>query len=312
MGGVFIGREAVQSGRLTRHELQRWYRPIFRGVYVPKNATPALRDRTVGAWLASDRKAVIAGAAASALHYAQWVDDDVPIELISRRARPQRGLLVRDETLADDEITRVAGLPVTTRARTAFDLGRHLPREKALQRLDALMRAHVFSIDDVLVLAKRHPGQRGLRRLNEVLPLIDGGAASPKETWLRLLFIDAGFPKPTTQIPVIDERGRLLRTIDMGWEEFMVGAEYDGDQHRTNRAQYVKDMRVWPKLERLGWKVTRVINEDWADDIISRTWSAMVSRGWKPQPHAVYTEPHVLQGRCRTSSAKRAVGPRSA
>jgi hypothetical protein len=215
------------------------------------------------------------------LHDAEWVDDDVPIELISKRNRPQRGLVVRNETLADDEITRVAGLPVTTRARTAFDMGRHLPRGKALQRLDALMRAQLFSIEDVLLLAKRYPGQRGLRRLHEVLPLVDGGAASPKETWLRLLFIDAGLPKPTTQIRVYDG-GRVLRTIDMGWEDFMVGAEYDGDQHRTIRAQYVKDMRVWPKLERAGWKVTRVINEDRADDIISRTWAAMVSRGWKP------------------------------
>lgn len=281
MGEVFIGREAVLSGRLTRHELQRWYRPIFRGIYVPKNTTPSLRDRTMGAWLASDRQAVIAGTAASALHHAQWVDDDVPIELLSRRARPQRGLLVRTETLGNDEITRAAGLPVTTRARTAFDLGRHLPRGEALARLDALMRAQVFSIEDVLLLAKRHQNQRGSRQLRELLPLVDGGAASPKETWLRLLFIDAGLPTPTTQIPVVDERGRV-RILDMGWEEYMVGAEYDGDQHRTNRMQYVKDLRVWPKLERLGWKVTRVIKEDREDDIISRTWSAMVSRGWKP------------------------------
>jgi hypothetical protein len=282
MGEVFIGSEAVSAARLTRYELQRWYRPIFRGVYVPKSSTPSLRDRTVGAWLASDRQAVIAGAAASALHDAQWVDDDIPIELISRRARPQRGLLVRNETLGDDEITKIAGLSVTTRARTAFDLGRHLPRGKALARLDALMRAQVFSIEDVLLLAKHHQSQRGLRQLRELLPLVDGGAASPKETWLRLLFIDAGFPRPTTQIPVVDERGRLVRILDMGWEEFMVGAEYDGDQHRTNRVQYVKDLRVWPKLERLRWKVTRVIKEDSEDDMISRTWSAMVSRGWKP------------------------------
>jgi hypothetical protein len=281
MGEVFIGREAVLSGRLTRHELQRWYRPIFRGVYVPRNSVSSLRDRTVGAWLASDRKAVIAGVAASALHDAEWVDDDIPIDLISSRARPQNGLAVRDETLGDDEITSVAGLPVTTVARTAFDLGRHLTRGKALARLDALMRAQVFPVEDVVLLAKRHPSQRGLLQLRELLPIVDGGAASPKETWLRLLFIDSGLPIPTTtQIPIFDE-GRVLRTIDMGWEDFMVGAEYDGDQHRTNRAQYVKDMRVWRKLE-LRWKVTRVIKEDRADDIVSHTWEAMVARGWKP------------------------------
>jgi hypothetical protein len=32
----------------------------------------------------------------------------------------------------------------------------------------------------------------------------------------------------------------------------------------------------------MGWNVTRVIKEDREDDIIARTWSAMVSRGWNP------------------------------
>ncbi len=146
MGEVFIGSEAIAAGRLTRHELQRWYRPIYRGIYVPKHSEPSLRDQAVGAWLASDRRGVIAGAAASALHGAQWVDDGIPIELISSRARRQRGLEVRDETLGDDEVTWVGKLPVTTRVRTAFDLGRYRERGEAIARLDALMRAQLFRL----------------------------------------------------------------------------------------------------------------------------------------------------------------------
>jgi hypothetical protein len=68
----------------------------------------------------------------------------------------------------------------------------------------------------------------------------------------------------------------------MGWEDFMVGAEYDGDQHRTSRPQYVKDLRVWPKLGRLGWHVVRAIKEDRDDDLVRQAWDAMVSRGWRP------------------------------
>jgi hypothetical protein len=280
MGEVFIGSEAVAAGRLTRHELQRWYCPIYRGVYVPKWQDISLRDRTVGAWLASDRQAVVAGVAASALLGAPWVDDDVPIELIAK-ARPQHGLVLRNERLVHDEITKVAGIPVTTRARTAFDLGRHLERGEALARLDALMWATRFSIEDVLLLAKRHSGARGLRRLRKLLPLVDGGAASPQETRLRLLFIDAGLPKPTTQIPILDGR-KLVKVADMGWEEFMVVAEYDGDQHRTSRKDYVKDIRALPKVERLGWIVVRVIKEDRDEDIIERARTALISRGWRP------------------------------
>jgi hypothetical protein len=282
MGEVFRGSEALASGRLTRQELRRWYQPLYRGIYQDAGAVPTLRNRATAAWLASDRRGVIAGVAASALHGAQWVDDDVPIELISNRARRQRGLIVRNEALAEDEITYVGRLPVTTRARTAFDLGRHLPREEAIARLDSLMHSQVFSIEDVLLLAKRYRGARGLKALRAALPLVDGGAASPRETWLRLLYIDAGLPRPTTQIPIVEGRGRLVRMADMGWEEFMVVSEYDGDQHRTNRRKYAKDIRSLRKARSLGWIVDQVIKEDRPAEIVERARTALMSRGWKP------------------------------
>jgi hypothetical protein len=280
VGEVFVGSEALAAGDLTEHVLRRWYRPIFRDVYVPKQQVATIRDRTVGAWLWSKRKAIIAGAAASAIHGAEWVDDDATIELRLNCTRPPRGIIARNETLADDEICTLGGVPVTTPARTAFDLGRHLARGQALERLDALMHARPFSIEDVTLIAKRNPGARGLRQLRELIPLVDGGAASPKESWLRLLLIDAGFPKPATQIRVVDNNGRPVRSLDMGWRDLMVAAEYDGDQHRTDRPQYVKDMRVLRKLAELGWIIIRVIKEDRDDEIIRRVHDALTSRGW--------------------------------
>jgi hypothetical protein len=277
---VFIGSESVMGGRVTKSDLRR-HRAIFRDVYVPKLAEPSLRDRTVGAWLWSRRRAVIAGVAASALHGAQWADAAVRIELIAPNARPQPGLVVRNEALTDDEITHVARLPVTTPARTAYDLGRHLPRAQAVARIDALMRATPFSAEDVLLLAKRHPGARGLRRLRVALPYVDGGAASPKETWLRLLLIDAGFPGPTTQIPVLDGC-RPIAFLDMGWEEFKVAAEYDGDQHRSDRRQYVKDIGRHEVVVDLGWHVVRVVSEDRPRDVIDRVNSVLRRRGYRP------------------------------
>lgn len=280
MAEVFIGSEAVAAGAVTEYQLRRWYRPIFRDVYIPKRHEPSLGDRILGAWLWSRRRAVIAGVAASALHGARWVDADVPVELVAKSARPQRGLSVRNEALADDEVTIVKRLPVTSVARTAFDLGRHLPRGQALARLDALMRATPYSFEDVLVLAKRYRGARGLRRLAEVLPLVDGGAASPRESWLRLLLIDAGLPKPTTQIPV-SEGWRLVGLLDMGWEDYMVALEYDGDQHRTDRRQFVKDIDRLRKLSNLGWTVIRVVAEHRPDEIVRGAHEALASRGYR-------------------------------
>jgi hypothetical protein len=278
MNEIFIGSEAVAAGRVTRHELRRWYRAIYRGVYGPKGAALSLRNRAIAAWLASGRKGVIAGVAASALHGAPWVDPGQPVELVGVKCRPQPGLVPRTERIADDEITCLSGLRVTTRVRTAFDLGRHLDRPEALARLDALMWNQPFLVDEVRTLARRYPRAPGSRQLRELLPLVDGGAASPRESRIRLWLIDAGFPQPQTQIPIF-EGTRPIAFLDMGWEQFMVAVEYDGDHHRKDRRQYVKDIARLRMLEVLGWIVIRVIAEERPAEWLARVEEALISRG---------------------------------
>lgn len=281
MGEVFRGSEALRDAALTEYQLRRWYRPIFRDVYVPKYYEPTLGDRIVGAWLWSRRRSVLAGAAAAALHGAAWVDMDIPIELIGKSVRPQRGLVVRDETLDPHEITQLRGLPVTTVCRTAFDLGRHLPRREAVARLDALMRATPFSTEEVNVLAAQHKGMRGVRKSTAALALVHGGAMSPKETWLRLLLLDAGLPHPTTQLPLL--RGRhVVAVFDLGWEEYKVAAEYDGDYHRSDRRRFVRDINKLGAAEDEGWIVIRVVSEHRPRDIVSRVYRGLTRRGWHP------------------------------
>lgn len=278
MGEVFLGGEALVAGRVTRHQLQRWHQTVYRGVYVPKGVEVSLRDRAVAAWLASGRRGVVAGVVASALHHASWVDPAQPIELIGVKCRPQPGLIPRLDRFSDDEVTRAAGLPVTTRLRTAFDLGRHLNRPEALARLDALMWTQRFSIDEVGELADRYPRLRGIRQLRELLPLVDGGADSPRESRIRLWLIDAGMPVPQTQIPVFDG-ARPVAYLDMGWEEFKVAVEYDGDHHRKDRRQYVKDIGRLRMLEEMGWIIIRVIAEDRPAEWLARVEAALISRG---------------------------------
>jgi hypothetical protein len=279
MAQIILGGEAVAAGVVTRHELGRSHGPVYRGVYAPKDADLSLRDRAIAAWLASKRRGVVAGVAASALHGAPWVDPDVPIELVGVKIRAQDGLVPRTERVADDEITRLSGLPVTTRVRTAFDVGRHLERPQALARLDALMWNQRFSIEAVLALADRYPRARGNRQLRELLPLVDGGAESPRESTTRLWLHDAGFPRPETQIPVLARSTQPVAWLDMGWRDFMVAVEYDGDHHRKDRRQYVKDIARLRMLEALGWRIIRVIAEDSPHDWLARVGDALHAAG---------------------------------
>lgn len=278
MDRVILGGEAVRAGVATRHELARDYTRLYRGVFVRNGIEVTLRDRAIGAWLATGRKGVISGRTAAALHGAPLVDLTIPIELTGAKGRSQEGLILRNESLAPDEVTRRSGLPVSTRVRTAFDLGRHLERPEALARLDALMWNQRYAIDDVLALAERHPRARGVTQLRELLPFVDGGAASPRESALRLALIDSGFPKPETQIPVFAGT-RPIAFLDMGWEEYGVAVEYDGDHHRKDRRQYVKDIKRLRMLEERGWSVVRVIAEDMPAAWLRRVADALRRKG---------------------------------
>jgi very-short-patch-repair endonuclease len=277
----FIGSEALASGALSRHELRTNYTAIMPNVYLDKRLQPTLRQRTHAAWVWSHREAVVAGLAASALHGAKWVDDDALIELIWRNARAPQGVKTRYDRLLDDEAQMFDGLDVTRPERTAFDLGRRGTVGQAVARLDALARATDFKVDNVIELANKHRHTRGLRQLEAALDLVDPGAQSPKETWLRLLLINAGFPKPQTQIPVLDADGYPRYFLDMGWEDIMLAVEYDGEQHRTSRPQYVWDVARLDYIRQVGWTHIKVIAEHRGSDVIrrvQRAWDALALR----------------------------------
>ena len=123
----------------------------------------------------------------------------------------------------------MAGIPVTTPERTAFDVGR--------------------------VMA--------------ALGLHDAGAESPRETWLRLVLISAGFPRPQTQIPVFDDFGDPRYFLDLGWKDVLIAVEYDGDHHRE-RVRFGRDIVRSEYIACRGWTHIRVVAGARPADIVNR------------------------------------------
>lgn len=265
---------------MRKHELRARYRALFPNVYVPYDVTPTLVQRATAAWLWSGRGGVIAGAAAAALHGARWIPDDEQVELVWRNARPPAGIVTRRDRLDSDEVVRVGGLPVTSVTRTAFDVGRLTRGDEGVGRLDALGNARRFEPRAVLALADRHAGTPGVPRLRRALRLHDPGAESPRETWLRLLLVRAGYPTPRTQIPVCDDFGRPRYYLDMGWD-IGVAVEYDGDHHRA-RAVFADDILRAEFIAERGWNRVRVVagqREAEILDRVARAWARADSAG---------------------------------
>ncbi|WP_096286965.1 DUF559 domain-containing protein [Mycobacterium ahvazicum] len=254
----FVGSEAVRAGTWTRRDLRRSCTRVYRDVYQRRGGQLTARDRAVAAWLWSGKKAVVAGLSASALHGAEWVDPHSPAELITDRKRPPPLIVVHNETLLAGESVCIGGVPVTSAARTAFDLGRRPGFDAAVIRIDSLARATGVTAAEVYPLIDTHRGARGMKQLRRVLPLIDAGAESPQETRTRLALIRGGLPRPQTQIVVRNMWGAMLARIDMGWEEWLVGVEYDGAQHWTDSRIRANDIDRTAELERRGWRLVRV------------------------------------------------------
>ena len=59
------------------------------------------------------------------------------------------------------------------------------------------------------------------------------------ESRMRWRFIDGGLPAPQVQIRLLDD-GRT-HFLDMGWEEHLVGAEFDGLEAHMTREQLAAD-----------------------------------------------------------------------
>ncbi len=254
----FRGTEALAAGVVTPHRLRTDFEMVHRNVYVPRGQKLTPVTRAVAAWLWSGRTATVAGLSAAALHRTAWIDDWLPAELNRPSRDKARGIIVYSDTLDDDETRVRDGIRLTTPARTAFDLGRRKGLTTAVIRLDALIHATEVKVADVELLADRHRGARGLVQLRRALSMSDGGAESPYETKTRLVLVAGGLPRPETQIEMFTDWGTVLARIDMGWEEWKVGVEFDGAQHWTDPAQRTYDIDRLAELEARGWIIIRV------------------------------------------------------
>ncbi|WAJ44777.1 DUF559 domain-containing protein [Mycobacterium sp. Aquia_216] len=278
MGEPFVGTEAIALGTLTKSQLNRRYRRLFRDVYVDPDTEVTSVLRAKAGWLWSGRRAVVAGFSAAALHGSKWVDDHKVVELIHIHRHPVPGIQMHGDVVDADEAEVIDGVAVTSPARTALDLGCWYPTTTAVAGIDALARAAEVKAADVELLAKRYPGRRGIVQARKAAALFDAGSQSPRESWLRIVLIQAGLPRPHTQIPVLDECGNFAAYLDMGWEDVKVAVEYDGEQHRNDRWQYTRDIRRLEALERLGWIVVRVVAGDRPPAIVRRVRAARARR----------------------------------
>lgn len=168
--------------------------------------------------------------------------------------------------LTDDEVTDRAGHPVTTLERTAVDCALMLDASAALVLVDAALHQGA-SRDLCGELLARRRGARGVRTARAVLSAADDGAESPGESRARLALIRLGIAPPQTQVRVQTDIGVFW--CDLGWDEWLVLAEYDGIGKYTSRGEaaheVLREKRRQEAIEDTGRRVLRITKDDLAN-----------------------------------------------
>jgi hypothetical protein len=128
------------------------------------------------------------------------------------------------------------------------------------------------TVEQLAHAGAQRTGMRGVKLLRAALPLIRAGVDSPQETRLRLALVLAGLPEPVIQPEIPTRAG--LRHPDLGYLDERILLEYQGDEHRTDRARWLRDLTRVQEFEDAGYRTIHV----GADDLAPAGRPALVDR----------------------------------
>jgi len=190
-------------------------------------------------------------------------------------------------TLAPDEVTSAAGLPVTSLARTVVDCARTLHPLEALVIADSALALGVER-EALTTTLDAQKGHRGKQRARLVIELAEAGSQSAWETWVRYELLRAGLPQPTTQMAVRTDAG-IFHT-DLGYAQWALGIEFDGlVKYRADGVrpghdparEYVAEKNRADAIRRAGVTIERATASDKSDT------GGMISRITRHLPREV-------------------------
>jgi len=124
---------------------------------------------------------------------------------------------------------------------------------------DHLVRTGCCGVEALRRYAAGWTGRGGVRA-RRAAHLVRARVDSPRETELRLCLVLAGLPEPECN-PLLGEGREAIGRFDLAYRRFRIVIEYEGDQHRTDREQWNRDIRRHEQLAAEGYRLVRVTAE---------------------------------------------------
>ena len=150
---------------------------------------------------------------------------------------------------------------------------------------DSLLRLRRTTLLRLQAAVHTYAG-RGIVAGRTAVRLVRERVDSPRETWLRLCLVLAGLPMPECNLIIGDDQGPMGR-VDLVYLAYKLIIEYEGDQHRTDRNQWNRDIDRQEDFARDHWTLIRVTSERarWPRQVVRGVYEALRANGYKgPAP----------------------------
>ena len=240
------------------------WRHVFRDVWIHASVEDTVAIRVAAAKLVLGDEGFLCGLTAAWIYGIDVQDRRASLAWVGRPTgswrRVRAGCLIRELTVADDDLRLVDGAPVTTPVRTAFDCARWLSLVEAVVVADALAHSGLITTAGFATYVGAHRGLRGVVQASRVAEVVEPLTESPMESRVRVLLIKSGFGTPISQFEVRDDSGRFVGRADFAYPDQRIIVEYDGAQHWDQRRA---DDRRRDAMRALGWTVIVASRSDY-------------------------------------------------
>lgn len=265
---------AEQEGRISRRQLLalglnddaiasrvlggRLHR-LRHGVYAVGHPGGTDRSRIREALLSVGEDCIVSHLSGAAEHAIRLPAPRV-VDLSCTRALRQRpGIRLHRRRIGNEEMCSVGGLPVTTPARTLFDLAGLLGSRSLKKAANEAFVRRIVTIDELAAVADRQRGRKGSVAFGRLLDVLDPDARrirSPLEARVNEFLRDRGFPpfEANKRLRIGDD----VIEADVLWRSHRVIVEADGRDPHLAPVTFSSDRRRDRRLSARGWTPVRI------------------------------------------------------
>jgi very-short-patch-repair endonuclease len=266
--GIVTARQLRALGVSTRardHRVQIGrLHPIHRGVYAVGHRDLSENGLFIAAVAAVGAEAALSHVSAAALWGLMQSTGDVHVTT-TRSIKPRPGIRLHvTRSLPPSDVTHHHGIPVTTPARTVFDLDQVLSERNLRRLVHEGEVQRLVTNDDLREQLHRSPGRRVGPRLRAI---VDEGPVRTRSEFEEVtydLLRRNRFPRPTTNTPLPGLPSWL--EVDFHFPGTSLVIEADGEQFHGTRWRRRTDARKQAMIEAAGFRVIRLTWEQVTGD----------------------------------------------